>query len=293
MKEMVVRDIERIFEEYVRNSTARGMASARTWDAYKRGMASFIAYLIEYDRHIKSVNTGDIELYRRFLIEQGKKPRTIMVRLAAIRVLFRALIKVGFIKKDPSRGVRPPKIDTPADETIARKIVLPQPFAQVLSGFTDSLRDKRDRVILLFMYMLGMRVSEVAGLKIESFKDGKIEFLAKGNKIRALPAPDILQNAINNYLSSIGDKEGSMFGLTVRAIQKMVKSRFSKIGYNISPHALRHSCATVSAINNASPFAIQDQLGHESQKTTGLYTKIAGRFMKSPAIILNEVLKCV
>ena len=293
MTKLVNRDVNAIFEDYVRNSTAMGMASIKTWDVYKRGMGDFISYLVEYDKHVRYVDTCDIERFRRHLIDMGRKPRTIMVKLAAIRVLFRALIRAGYVDKDPTIGVKAPKVDVPTYEYIASKIIHPKVFALVLGQLGDSIKDRRDRVILLFMYALGLRVSEVAGLLVDNIGDKTIKFLAKGNKERTLPMPDMLVSAIDSYLEVYIGHSGHLFDICVRSIQKMVRARFAKIGYKINPHALRHSCATVSAINKASPYAIQDQLGHESQKTTSLYTKIAGRFMESPANIVCEALKCV
>jgi integrase len=170
------------------------------------------------------------------------------------------------------------------------KIVFPDQMMVVLGKLGDDYRGRRDRVILLAMYLLGLRVSEVAGLAWEDWTGDTIKFRAKGSQARELSVPAALKEGLAAL--RMAESAGPMFlGLTVRGIQKMVAARLVDAGMaERSPHALRHSCATAAAIGESSPYAIQDQLGHASQRTTAIYTRVAGRFLEAPSLVVARAM---
>ena len=139
------------------------------------------------------------------------------------------------------------------------------------------------------LYGLGLRVSELVGLKISGiwFDEGFVSVIGKGNKQRLVPLGDMARDAIQDYLEVRGCAADSgssdilflnRFGraLTRVAVFKMIKSYAVKAGISkeISPHTLRHSFATHLIENGADLRAVQEMLGHESILTTEIYTHI-------------------
>ena len=282
------KDLNAVIMEYIGQCTARGAASEKTKIAYLAAIKIFLSWCNSIDVLPANINVKDVERWRHVLKTAGLSSGTIMLRLAAVRTLFKAMIRAGLRTDNPAVDVKSPKPEKKPIDLIMAKIIFPEQMILVLGKLAEDQRGVRDRVILLVMYLLGLRVSEVAGLDWQDFNDDLLTFRSKGGQERSLSVPNALKLALNDLKTDhssgpmfLGFKSGR---LSIRGIQKMVSSRMLGAGLKIrSPHAFRHSCATVAAIAGVSPFAIQDQLGHASQKTTSIYTRVAGRFMDAPS----------
>src|SRR5690606_13547439 len=121
---------------------------------------------------------------------------------------------------------------------------------------------KRDAAILELLYGSGLRVSELAGLRVTDVEPGArtVRVLGKGGKERVAPYGSAAERALAEYLAvrpALRKKDGSQhpdalflgrFGtaLTPRQVQNIVR-RYGALGAgrgDLHPHALRHSCAT-------------------------------------------------
>jgi site-specific recombinase XerD len=143
-------------------------------------------------------------------------------------------------------------------------------------------RSERDRLIMLCMLRMGLRVSEVVKLRIEhlDFDTGAaLIFQAKGGKDRMLPIPSRLMGPLSRW---IGDRRsGWVFPsprptdahLTERAVHHLVSkgARRAGITRSISPHKLRHTFATKLLQTGADIMEVRDLLGHASIATTQVY----------------------
>lgn len=280
---------------YVGACTARGAASERTKAAYGAAIGRFLDWCAGRQIEPCAAEPRDIEDWRAQLLAAGESAGTVMLRLSAVRTLFKALCRAGKCASNPAEYVKSPRPDTAPVDAVMRKILFPDQMMVVLGKLGDDYRGRRDRVILLAMYLLGLRVSEVAGLAWGDWTGDTIKFMAKGAQARELSVPDALKQGLA-ALRGVGTEPGPMFigdggRLTVRGIQKMVAARMAEAGLAVrSAHALRHSCATVAAIGGSSPYAIQDQLGHASQRTTAIYTRVAGRFLEAPSLVIARAM---
>ena len=155
---------------------------------------------------------------------------------------------------------------------------------------------ERNRAILEVMYGCGLRVSEVAALKISDlfFDEGFIKIIGKGNKQRFVPIArstmkfvEGYRKQIRSHLTIVKGHEDTLFlnrrgkQLTRAMLFTIIKDLAVKInlGKNISPHTLRHSFATHLLENGADLRSIQLMLGHESITTTEIYVHLDRKYL--------------
>jgi len=274
--------------DYLGACTARGSAAPGTEKVYLAAISLFLGFCNASRLNPRYASEQDIENWRHLMIVHGASANTVMVRLSAVRTLYKALARAGIREDNPALHVKSPRPKVLPVDKIMEKIIFPDQMIIILGKIENNFRGRRDRVILLVMYLLGLRVSEVAGLSWDDFKDDLLGFVSKGGQERKLSVPEALKAGLNELKTDLstgpmflGSKNGR---LSVRGIQKMVEARLSAVGITKKgPHSFRHSCATVAAMNGVSPFAIQDHLGHSSQRTTAIYTRAAGRLMDAPS----------
>ena len=138
--------------------------------------------------------------------------------------------------------------------------------------------------ILKILYGCGLRISEVIALKIADIDSSAMRLIvraAKGNKDRVLPLPQtLLQNLRQYYLAYRPQDylfEGQHGGkYSAKSIQNFIKkyAREANIIKSVTPHMLRHSYATHQLENGINIRYVQELLGHNSIKTTELYTHV-------------------
>ena len=139
--------------------------------------------------------------------------------------------------------------------------------------------------ILKILYGCGVRVSEVLALKIADIDSAAMRIhirAAKGKKDRVVPLPQTLLHNLRQYYLAYHPKdylfEGQHGGnYSVKSIQNFIKkyAREAKIQKSVTPHTLRHSYATHQLENGVNIRYVQSLLGHNSIKTTELYTHVA------------------
>jgi integrase/recombinase XerD len=157
-------------------------------------------------------------------------------------------------------------------------------------------RDERERCILLLMAGAGLRVGEMTAIRAEdiNFAKGFLHIRAEGAKGEAPRTVVLLpsvSDALKNHLSdrtqgwvfpgykrehiSTVQAERILHGIAKRAgLQEIVHPGRKGPGrYRIHPHLLRHSFAVWSLDSGVPVGDLQDQLGHASLATTGIYLK--------------------
>ncbi|MFP3880484.1 MAG: tyrosine-type recombinase/integrase, partial [Dehalococcoidia bacterium] len=158
----------------------------------------------------------------------------------------------------------------------------------------------RDRTILETLFSTGLRVSELVNLNRDQIDLERKEFGVKGkaNKLRVVFLSDTAAEWIERYLKIRRDSfkplfirhsgtvdirnNGEKMRLTARSIQRIVAKYAKRSGLPIeaTPHTLRHSFATDLLIGGADIRSVQEMLGHESIRTTQVYTHVTNRHLK-------------
>ena len=241
-----------------------------------------------------SVDAAMIRTFLARLRTGGIKASSMARKLATLRSFFHYLGREGIVPTSPAAAVAAPKQGRRlptflTQEEACRLVEHPSTFPTRFS--------LRDRAILETLYSTGVRVSELAALSVEEsfLPNGLIKVMGKGRKERVVPIGKHATDAIAAYLDSLPASPGSTaeaetppgrtplfrnrFGkrLSVRSIERVVErwSRHLPNVPSISPHALRHSCATHLLDGGVDLRSIQALLGHESLSTTQRYTHVA------------------
>ncbi|MBC7000833.1 tyrosine-type recombinase/integrase [Cytophaga sp. FL35] len=142
-------------------------------------------------------------------------------------------------------------------------------------------------VALQLSYGMGLRVSEVVGLKLTDIDSERMVVHisgAKGKKDRYVPLPHTLIDKLRKYYVQYRPKEYLLEGqyggpYAIASVQHIFKNAMKKAQINkrIGVHGLRHSYATHLLEAGADMRFIQELLGHNSVLTTQVYTKVTPR----------------
>jgi len=136
----------------------------------------------------------------------------------------------------------------------------------------------KEKLVVVMLYTLGLRISELASLKLEDISESWVRVVGKGNKERDVPLLESTKEIIDEYLSSfvtnkfLFEKNGEK--LSENSLRYMVNKVFRDVSLKVTPHQLRHSYATV-LLNAGAPIVdVSELLGHSSMATTQIYTKL-------------------
>ncbi len=241
-------------------------------------VSAYATDLMELSKFFKDRELSAVNLYR--FIEKnvmGKyKASTINRKLSSIRAFVR------FISKYEDTDISPNDIKNIKHRRIPPKYIS---FSDIAAAFSKD----RDGLIILFMYASGLRVSELANLRISDifFDAGFVKVKGKGSKERVVPVDSNTLKLVDRYIATERGKYVKPFSsdflflsnrgrkFTRQALWKIIKNRFISLGIDVHPHSLRHLFATHMIENGASLRVVQDMLGHESITTTQIYTDIS------------------
>lgn len=217
--------------------------------------------------HIESnTNKLDITPLRMHIIKNNKK--TIAKKLSAIRSFVKYLNKQHHIALHihPNDSIKVPK-------------TLPKPLEQ--NHIYEVLEDAslEERLIIEMLYGLGLRISELASLRLDGIKNNWVSVVGKGNKTRELPLLEETKNLIVKYIQSNNPKnyllEKGSVPLNSAQIRYKLTNCFKRHGIKMTPHQLRHSFATHLLDNGARIADVSELLGHSTMATTQIYTKLS------------------
>ncbi len=165
----------------------------------------------------------------------------------------------------------------------------------------NSVDNVKHKAILMLVYSAGLRVGEVVRLKTEDI-DSKRMLIhikgAKGRKDRYTLLSEIALGILREYWRQYKPQKWLFEGarkdryITTRTVDKVMEHACTKADINkdVSVHTLRHSFATHLLEGGTDLRYIQELLGHQSSKTTEIYTHVSTQSLgkiKSPLDGLN------
>ena len=279
-------------EEFLSWLVAERGRAPNTIVAYRRDLTAYCAWLAAHGDDVMTVDTPTLVDFVAARREAGAASSVARL-LAAVRTLHRYLVTEGERPDDPTadlEGVRVPA-------------GLPKPLSEAEVGAlldavvgTDPVA-ARDRALLELLYATGARISEACGLSMGDidFDARLVRLFGKGSKERIVPFGRAAGAALDEWFSPRGrvllapatwrrrdDAEAVFLNrrggrLTRQAAWAVVRRHGDRAGLRteLSPHVLRHSCATHLLDHGADLRVVQELLGHASISTTQIYTKVS------------------
>lgn len=236
-----------------------------------------------------TIRAPDLEAWQQALADSEQRvPSTIVTRMRGLRAFFSYLAETGLVKRDPFVGFPMPRLPS----VLPRDVLTITEVLNLLRPQSGEATEARDLLAIELLYATGLRVSELCDLDVADLDLSRRLVrvrLGKGAKDRVVPMGRGTADKLK-ALVSLRDPQGhpparplflSARGrrLTPSAVEAMLRREAHRrsITKRVTPHTLRHTCATHMHARGAGIFHIRDILGHADVTTTQIYTRVAPR----------------
>ena len=273
-------------------SVEKGRADT-TLAAYKRDLNKLIDWINDNGLSIQTLGENDAIRFLRSLQAAGYSDATITRTMVSVRSLYMFMDIEGLRMDNPTKNIELPRVPKGLPKALSVEEV--NELLAAIEG--DSPSARRDRAILEVLYGTGARITEVVNLSLGDLDhaDNLIKVLGKGDKERIVPVGRFAMKALNAWLEPEGrgsfepkewksrrDSEALFLNTRGTRLSRqggwgIVKKYGAKVGLGskLSPHTLRHCCATHMLEHGADIRTVQELLGHSSITTTQIYTKVS------------------
>lgn len=278
--------------------------SKRTRDEYEYDLTLFMKFMsaIQKDLNIdqiedidihdinaeflKDITLEDMYLFLEYCEERRNNAANTRARkVATLKSFFKYLkSKRHIIEENPAEDLETPKVSK------RQPIYLSFDEAKTfMTGIQPKTHHDRDYCMMTFFLNLGIRVSELCNLNLDSIQEKFLTVRGKGDKERTVFLNNACTTALKKYLYNErlhmkdADKNPALFlsqkgtRLTRQRVAKIVKQINHSSGLDkkkLSPHKLRHTSATMMYKSGADIRSLQQILGHSNVSTTQIYTHI-------------------
>jgi len=292
---------ENLVDAYINYLKAERNASRYTQRNYRSALLEFETWHREHlgkPADWTRLDLNDLRAYVLFLSGRKKdvlNKNSILLRLSAIRSLFKYLVRAGVIAENPARLLKSPKRAKRLPQYLSSSEV-ERLFSATRKDDPDDTTEPwlkaRDRALFETLYSGGLRVQELCSLREQdvNLEEGMARVLGKGGRERWCPMGQPAVDSLRDYLELRGLKgpEAIIFWnknktpLTTRSVQRILKKYLAAAGLDVrlTPHKLRHSFATHLLNNGADLRSVQELLGHKQLTSTQVYTHVSVQEMK-------------
>lgn len=244
--------------------------SSNTIDSYTYMFRNFINYYP--DKELGDITEEEIVLYLQYLVTERKVSTSYQNQ---------AINAIKFYYERVMGGRRKVYlIERPREEKFLPEVLSQEEVTKLLNA-TDNLKHK---AVLMTIYSGGLRISELINLKIKDIDSDRMQIRieqAKGKKDRYTLLGQKTLEVLRSYVKQYQPHEWLFEGInhgpySETSIKKALRTALdkTKITKHVSPHTLRHSFATHLLEMGTDLRYIQSLLGHQSSKTTEIYTHI-------------------
>lgn len=271
-------------------SVEKGLA-ANSIEAYRQDLHQYQEFLTRKKvTDLARVKRGEIVQFLLREKDRGLQTSSLARRLVAIKLFHRFLAKEGRLREDITSVLESPRLWKKLPQfltlTEMEKILqIPKPKRPM---------EIRDRALLELLYATGMRVSEIAGLRLLdlNLENSFLKCRGKGSKERIVPFGQAASDSVQTYLEKVRKRVPSnefLFvgpkgkSLTRQRIWQLIRkyAHLAGIQKKITPHTFRHSFATHLLERGADLRVVQELLGHADIATTQIYTHVSRDHLKA------------
>jgi integrase/recombinase XerD len=277
-------------KSFEQEATLRNL-SQRTRDSYWWHIEDYQKFC---KKDPEQTGTDELRAYFQTMLTDGNhKPGSVKMGYYALKFLF-----CNIYHKEWATQYLP----TPRTAKTLPLVLSKQEVEEVL----EAIPNFKHRVIIMFIYSTGARVSECANIRLTDIDSKRMQVNiqeGKGLKQRKVPLSDILLKVLRNYYSEEkpqpktflfeGIKPG--YHLSVSAIREICKkARYAttKINKHYTPHTFRHCFATHLLEQGANLLIIQRMMGHADLRNTLKYLhvqQINNKNMQNPLDSLSNL----
>ncbi len=269
-----------LLDEYSVYLLSEKALSEKTYQAYQKDLHDFLT--VVSNKELQDLSDEDIAKYRTWLENQGYARKTMTRKITSLRCF------LAYAEKEKGISLSL-DIPLPKKETRLPVYLTGDEVSSILKQCkTETETGLLDHTMIALMYLTGLRVSELVGLRTDRIylKGGYLKVFGKRNKERIVPlngqALALVRSYQSRYRNAIKDNPLLFF---VHPDGKPVSRQYfflhlkecakeAGITKKISPHTLRHSFATALLLSGATLVQVQALLGHENIKTTAIYTHL-------------------
>lgn len=283
---------EALVEEFLGYIAVERNLSPNTVSAYGSDLAGFLRWASSAGVHVLEADHRQLRRYLATLDAAGYSRRTVARRLAAVRALYRYLVRRAYVPSSAAALLATPKIPARLPVVAAGDLLA------ALLDAPDAVhpRGVRDRAILELLYASGIRVSELTGLDLgdADLAAGLVRVMGKGSRERIVPIHNAAVACIRRYLATgrpalakhpeecalFLNKNGTR--LMSGGVRRMLDRYLDELGSatRLTPHALRHTFASHLLEGGADLRTVQELLGHVALSTTQIYTHLSTQHLR-------------
>jgi len=265
--------------------------SSNTIIAYQGDLAQMSEFMIPRGRSgADQVQTEDIEAFKKNLEKEKYTPKSISRKLNSLKSFFRFLEKEGVILQDPSKDVAHPKL-----QPSLPRILKPLEYR----ALRDACRhDARTTAIVELMLQAGLRIGEVANLKISDIKEGELHIQPyESHTERGVPLNQAAKRAINDYLNVRNNTKTDFLFVTksgrpllIRNIRSMLRNYFKKSGLDdVKVNDLRNTFIAYQLAAGVPLEVVSKIVGHQGISTTEKYLQLIEQPENKKTVKLREL----
>ena len=279
--------------------------ATRTCQLYVEDLKKLTELLDESGLKPEQASSADFRRWLARMHSSGRTPRGIALIMTGWRGFYTWLGRQGLIKVNPVSGIKAPKAAKPLPKALSVDDAVRLAEYHAPKELDAQWYELRDSAMVELLYGSGLRVSELAGLDVDSahskirgwidYEGGEAHVLGKGSKWRTVPVGSQALEALRAWrvvrdervkCAESSPKEGAdtsalFIGhnatrLTPQSIWQRLRRRSLNAGLStpVHPHMLRHSFASHLLQSSSDLRAVQEMLGHANISTTQVYTRL-------------------
>ena len=293
----------------------RGLASEHSRRAYRSALTHFLLWsAAESGRSLtrltvlqyKDMLVGEMEVVADGGAKRRFAPATVNQRLAAIRAFAQEAADRGLLALHEVAGIRRIRGEKGYASRIGMWLGTAELERVLLGPDRGTVRGQRDYALLAVLFSTGLRRSELADLSVSHFQQrdgqwGLIDICGKGGKVRSVPLPLWVKDALVIWLKTTGIVQGSIFrsisrhgklgqvAISDESVKLILLQYAGKVDLgSFRPHDARRTCARQIRAAGAGLEDIKELLGHASIQTTERYLGKTEAFVRGITNAIKE-----